>query len=218
MIRTDNPSWPTRGYTFDVSLRAGLPGGDLRFITLQHRQQWYFPVGRDLTLSLRGGIGYSTGYGSTKDLPYFYRLKGGGPGSVRGYEHDSLGPKYIAHYQRVDQRIRHSKNSSLGGRYKANASLELLFPVPGMDDRHDMRLNLFTDAGSIWDRQTYSGSQTPYARPHRSTFSRELRFSTGLGLSWQTALGSVQLSYAHPWRKRPEDRLQQWQLQISGRF
>lgn len=216
--RVDNMNWPTRGYRIEFNLRAGLPGGDLQFATLQHSQKWYFPLNRNLTLSIRGGFGYGTGYGKTKDLPYFYRLKGGGANSVRGYENDSLGPKYLAHYQNADQRIRHSRTSSLGGRYQATASVELLFPAPGMDDRHDMRLSVFTDAGSVWDRRTYSGPQTPYTDPHRSTFARELRFATGLGVSWQTSLGSLRLSYAHPWRKRPEDRVQQLQLQISGRF
>jgi len=216
--RLDNRYWPTRGYQIGFNLRAALPGGDLQFATLQHNQQWYFPLSRNVTLSVRGGFGYGTGYGHTKDLPYFYRLKSGGPDSVRGYENDSLGAKYLNHYQDASQRIRHSRTSSLGGRYKATASIELLFPVPGRDSRHDMRLSVFTDAGSVWDRQTYSGRQTPYADPHRSTFSRELRFSTGLGVSWHTSLGSLRLSYALPWRKRPEDRLQQLQLQITSRF
>ena len=46
-----------------------------------------------MTLRVHGRIGYAETYGQTDRLPFFENFYGGGFGSVRGFERNSLGPR-----------------------------------------------------------------------------------------------------------------------------
>ncbi|WP_274585150.1 outer membrane protein assembly factor BamA [Neisseria leonii] len=212
--KTDSALWPTRGYMTDVSLNAGLPGGDLQYYSLTHNQRWFFPLSRDFTLMLGGQVGYANGYGKTKELPFFENFYGGGLGSVRGYESSTLGPKV---YDADGSKI------SYGGNKMAAATAELLFPFPGVKDSRTVRLSLFADAGSVWDGKTYTpadsdNGRSVYGRNHQSTFKEELRYSAGAALTWLSPLGPIKLSYAYPIKKKDTDEIQRFQFQLGTTF
>lgn len=220
--KTDSALWPTRGYITDISLDAGLPGGDLEYYSLTHNQKWFFPLNRNLTLMLGGSIGYADGYGATKDLPFFENFYGGGLGSVRGYESGTLGPKVYDIY---------GDKVSYGGNKMVSATAELLFPFPGIKDARTVRLSLFADAGSVWDGKTYNNSssdinhytgnpQNVYGlgKTHKSTFKKELRYSAGAAVTWLSPLGPMKFSYAYPIKKKPEDEIQRFQFQLGTTF
>ncbi|MNC77825.1 Outer membrane protein assembly factor BamA precursor [compost metagenome] len=44
------------------------------------------------------------------------------------------------------------------------------------------------------------------------------RFSAGVGLSWQSPMGPLQLSYARPLNSKPGDDKQSFQFQIGTGF
>ena len=46
-----------------------------------------------MTLRVRGRVGYADSYGDTDTLPFFENFYGGGFGSIRGFERNSLGPR-----------------------------------------------------------------------------------------------------------------------------
>src|SRR5687768_14813871 len=52
--------------TSGTYLRASteLAGGDLQYYRFGYQHQWYYPLTRDLTLSLGGELGYAAGYGN----------------------------------------------------------------------------------------------------------------------------------------------------------
>ena len=46
----------------------------------------------------------------------------------------------------------------------------------------------------------------------------QLRFSTGLGVSWISPVGPLKLSYAKPLNPKPGDRLERFQFQMGTGF
>lgn len=82
----------TRGRSQSLSLEAALPGGDLEYFKIQYEGQMFKPLTRALTLKLRTNLGFADSY-TGGDMPFFEHFFGGGFGSVRGFERNSLGPR-----------------------------------------------------------------------------------------------------------------------------
>ncbi len=209
---TDSAIWPTRGYIINANLDAGLPGGDIEYVKLQHQQTWFFPLSNDFTLMLNGELGWAKGYGKTKELPFFHNFYGGGLGSVRGFESSSLGPKEIVKGN--------SDPDYLGGSKMAAFNAELLFPMPGMRNNRAVRLSTFVDAGSVWDDKSHKiivNDKNTKGR-YKSTMSEEFRYSAGVALTWLSPMGPLKFSYAYPLNKKKEDKLQRFQFQLGTTF
>ncbi|MFO1390275.1 outer membrane protein assembly factor BamA [Cellvibrio sp.] len=84
---------PDRGAQQRISGELTLPGGDLEYFKLDYAGQFYKPLTKSLTLRVHGRVGYADSYGKTDRLPFFENFYGGGFGSVRGFERNSLGPR-----------------------------------------------------------------------------------------------------------------------------
>jgi len=190
----DSSLWPTRGALISAGIDAGLPGGDLEYYRLSHKEQWFFPLSKTYTLMLNGELGYAAGYGKTSTLPFFQNFYLGGIGSVRGYTNNSIGPQ-------------DTNGDFMGGTHKAVFNAEVLFPFPGMKDNKSVRASVFFDSGTLWD-QTQPGS-TP---------SSGLRYSTGVAVTWLSPLGPMKFSYADPLRKESSDSIERFQFQLGTVF
>ena len=122
--------------------------------------------------------------------PIFKNYYAGGIGSVRGFQPASLGPRDADNYPR-------------GGQSKFVASAEFLFPMPGVGKDQSVRMFVFSDVGNVFP----------------TTFDfNDLRASVGVGLNWISPLGPLKLSLGYPVRKKPEDKLQNFQFQIGTGF
>lgn len=84
---------PDRGSSQRISAEVTLPGGDLEYFKLDYDAQFFKPLTKSLTLRMHGRLGYAETYGKTDRLPFFENFYGGGFGSVRGFERNSLGPR-----------------------------------------------------------------------------------------------------------------------------
>ncbi len=84
---------PDRGSSQRLSAESTLPGGDLEYYKLDYDAQLFQPLTQSFTLRIHGRIGYGDSYGKTEKLPFFENFRGGGFGSVRGFESQSLGPR-----------------------------------------------------------------------------------------------------------------------------
>jgi len=84
---------PDRGASQRLSGEITLPGGDLEYFKLDYDGQFFTPLTKSLTLRVHGRLGYAETYGKTDRLPFFENFYGGGFGSVRGFERNSLGPR-----------------------------------------------------------------------------------------------------------------------------
>jgi outer membrane protein insertion porin family len=141
---------------------------------------------------LNGEIGVAKSYGN-KDLPFFKNFYAGGIGSVRGFDSGSLGPRDSA------------TTESIGGNKRLVGNAELLFPVPGMGRDNSMRLSAFVDAGNVWDDVNKFSLGT-------------LRYSGGVALAWNSPMGPLKFSYANPFNKKADDKVQRLQFQMGSVF
>ena len=185
----DDILYPSRGRLQSVLLEVGLPIGDLSYYKANYLHQWFLPVYSDFVLMLRADFGYGGGY-SGKPLPFFKAFYAGGVGSVRGYETSSLGPQDV--FRNV-----------IGGRRKIVGNAELFYPLIKGDK--SVRASVFADAGQI----VGEGGQRDL-----ETF----RYSTGVGLAWNSPIGPLKFSYALPLAQKPGDRPQRFQFQIGSVF
>ncbi|MBL8479440.1 MAG: outer membrane protein assembly factor BamA [Sterolibacteriaceae bacterium] len=182
----------TKGSLRRAVLEVSLPGSTATYVRATYQHQHFFPLDRRLTLAVNGEVGVASSYGN-KDLPFFKNFYAGGIGSVRGFDSGSLGPRDTA------------LNEAIGGDKRLIGNAELLFPVPGMGRDNSMRLSVFMDAGNVWG--------------YDSKFSLgSLRYSGGVALAWNSPMGPLKFSYANPFNKKAEDKVQRLQFQMGSVF
>ncbi len=188
----DSAIYTTEGAVQRASVEASMPVSGQRFYKLTYSQQWFQALSHDFTLRLNGDLGVAGGY-SGMQLPFFKNFYAGGTGSVRGYDFSSLGPRDVNNY-------------SLGGDRRVIGNIELLFPFPGMEKEKSVRLGAFLDGGAVYG----GGSQVPA--------SMGMRYSTGLGVTWFSPAGPIQISWSKALNAQPQDKLQSFQFSMGGMF
>lgn len=186
----DRTIFPTSGVKHSLILEAGLPGSDLEYYKLKYGGSAYYPVSENVTAVLKGGIAYGDGFGSSDGLPFFENFYSGGIRTVRGFEHNSLGP--------ID-----TSNDAKGGNLSVNATAEVRFPVPFLNDVKGLKGSVFVDAGNVFE----------------DDFDQdEVRYSAGLGVTWVSPLGPLTLSYAKPLNADDKDKTQELQFSVGANF
>ncbi|NYT60947.1 outer membrane protein assembly factor BamA [Alcaligenaceae bacterium] len=196
----DSAIAPTKGsYT---RLSGDLSTMDLRYYMLSAQQQYYLPLGRAYTLAFNGLADWGKTYGG-KSFPVIKNVYGGGIGSVRGYEGASLGPRDSL------------TNDYLGGSRRIVGNVQLYLPFPGATRDRTLRWFLFTDAGQV--ASTGGGSCTR-GIGNKSEDPCGWKYSAGIGLSWQSPMGPLQLSYGRALNAKEGDDKQAFQFQIGTGF
>lgn len=165
--------------------------GDIKYWRLNTKYQQYYPITRRFTLGFNAEVGWGQGLGG-KPYPIFKNFYGGGLGTVRGFDQNSLGPVDVT-------------GAYLGGNRRINLNTELYLPVPGTGNDRTLRIFTYVDAGNVW------------GEGQKLTFD-SLRSAAGIGVTWVSPVGPLKVSYGKPIRKRPEDRLQPLQFQIGTAF
>ncbi len=181
---------PTAGRYSRVNLEWGV-AGEVRYLRtdLQYQEYWQLPLRTSLGVNAELGIGQGLG---GKPFPVFKDFYGGGLGTVRAFEQGSLGV--------VDP-----TGAYIGGPKRFNLNTNLYFPVPGTGNDKSLRIFAFFDAGNVWGEG-------------ENITVDSLRTSTGVGLSWISPVGPLQISYGKPIHVLPNDRIQRFQFQIGTAF
>ncbi len=191
----DDILYPSKGRLQSFTFETGLPIGDLAYYKVQYLQSFYYPVYGDIVMNLRGQIGWADGL-DNKPLPFFKAFYAGGPGSVRGYENSSLGPRDIF-------------GNTLGGRRLITGTVEAFYPILKGDKA--VRASVFVDAGQVWAENSAAEDQ---AFPG----SQDFRYSWGVGVAWNSPLGPLKFSYALPIASKSYDRIQKFQFSAGTAF
>lgn len=186
----DSAIYTTSGTVQHLYLEAALPVLDMRYAKLNYDQQNYFKINEDWVLMSNGQAGVGGGYAG-KQMPFFKNFYAGGPGSVRGYDPNSLGP-------------RDASNLSIGGTKRVVGSLEMFGPFPGSKEK-SMRLSGFIDGGAVYGPTDIQGSMG-------------MRYSAGLAFTWLSPMGPLKFSYGLALNKQPIDKIQKLQFTLGSMF
>jgi outer membrane protein insertion porin family len=203
--RVDNLSDPTRGWLIRPAAELTLPSAwnTAQFGRLDLSVARFHPVTRTTVLAARVTVGRLFPFGksipSAGSDPFFSfihlrdeSMTAGGTNDVRGWGDRKLGPKVPdveANIEGTDTVLTADRYVPIGALARITGSVELQFPAPGFSP--GWRGRLFLDGGRVWtpdDRFT----QSPLL-PEGTPF----RFSTGVGLSYQTPVGALGLSMGY---------------------
>jgi outer membrane protein insertion porin family len=193
----DSITYPTKGSLQRAFGEMGLPGGTIEYYKLSYQYQWFRPLTDDFTLMLNGEAGTGNGYGG-KPLPFFKDFFAGGNTSVRGYKAFTIGPK-------------DSSGNALGGNRRLVGNAEVLFPFPGMKKDRSLRMSAFLDAGSVFGPGDVNGLYSKMSLG-------DLRYSTGLAVSWASPMGPMKFSIAKSLNAKPDDKPEHFQFIMGSTF
>jgi outer membrane protein insertion porin family len=186
----DSALVPTAGRLTSLNFDWGVLG-DQKYLRGNGKFQQYIPLSKRFTLGFNADVSWGKGLGG-HPYPIFKNFYGGGLGSVRGFDQNSLGPVDVT-------------GAYIGGNRKINLNGELYLPVPGTGNDRTLRWFTYVDAGNVWGEND------------QLSFT-DMRASAGIGVTWVSPVGPLKLSYGTPIRKKPEDRIQRLQFQIGTAF
>lgn len=198
--RRDSLLYPTKGNYQRVSFEVSVPGSTATYTRASYQYQEYFsvrdllslPISKKWILMGNAEVGLASSYGGGANMPFFKNYYAGGIGSVRGYESGSLGPTDF-------------NGDALGGTKRLVGNAELFLPVFSPSMEKSVRLSTFLDAGNVWDDGTAFNLS-------------DLRYSTGLALSWSSPVGPLKFSLAKALNEYSGDKLQAFQFQMGSTF
>ena len=208
----DSLIYPTRGWLQSIGVEATVPLTQLKYYKINYQGQAFIPLYGDFVYGLNAEIGFANGYGG-RSLPFFQNYYGGGVGSVRGYETNSLGPReaitssITTNPDGTTSSVTSYTGNATGGRRKFTVNNEILFPFPGTKNDKSVRGSLFFDAGQIYDK----------GDPLQKDNER-IHFSTGVAIAWQSPIGALKFSYAIPIASKQTDKTQRFQFQVGTLF
>lgn len=196
----DSAIVPTKGgYS---SLSADFSTMDLRYYMLSAEQSYYLQLGKAYTLAFNASADYGRSMGG-KTFPVIKNLYAGGIGSVRGFEGGSLGPRDV------------STNTYLGGSRRIIGNVQLYLPFPGASRDRTLRWFAFSDVGQV---TTTGGQPCTKGKRNKAADPCGWKYSAGLGLSWQSPMGPLEISWARPLNRKRGDDKQAFQFQIGTSF
>ena len=209
----DDLTDPRRGWVVRPSAKVTFPEpwSTAQFARLDLSLSRFQPLGRNVVLAARLSAGRLYPFG--KSVPSegsdpifsFIHLRdesmtAGGTNDVRGWGDRMLGPKVPdveANIVGTDTLLTADRYVPIGALARVSGSVELRFPTPGMAPA--WRTQVFLDAGRVW---TPDERFSPAALLPADT---ELRWSAGVGTSYQTAVGAIGLSLGYKLNPSPLD-------------
>ncbi len=235
--------FPTRGVNQTLSLSATIPGSDLEFYKLEYSFKHYAPISSGWTFLSSFRAAYGDGYGDSYSLPYIENFGAGGSGTMRGFETNTIGPRVI---QRNSQSSRGniltdtvggqtsiplpSENDTIslsrrsnGGNARVLGTLELIFPVPFVEESNSVRTSAFVDIGNLWDttfdREKYNDlSDTQFALVPDYSEPEDHRISAGFSLQWLSPMGPLTISLSKVIRKEELDEVESFSFNVGTTF
>ena len=185
--------FPTEGVKNHAKTTIGLPFADFNYYSLELSSRSYTTVLDNKVLKYSTRFKTGSGY-SGDELPFYKRFYEGGSSSVRGFDFNSLGAKYV------------TTNKPKGGEISLISSVGLGAPASliGLDN-DNMRISAFVDGGIIGENQ--------------SDFDlTDMRVSSGLAFSWITPIGPIGIHYAVPVIKKDEDLTSSFSFDLGTSF
>jgi outer membrane protein insertion porin family len=200
----DNAKNPTDGVRIQSNNEFAGLGGAVKFARTTEDARYYHQIVGDVVGMARAQGGYVAPWGGQK-LPL---LDGffGGPQLVRGFAPNGYGPRDITPGTTQD---------NIGGNIYWTTTAELQAPVPFVPAEAQLKVALFSDAGSLWATPA-SGTLASLSPSQQIANSQAIRASAGVSLIWASPFGAIRVDYAYPFAKQPSDVTQRLNFTAGG--
>ncbi|MBW0454372.1 MAG: outer membrane protein assembly factor BamA [Candidatus Kinetoplastibacterium crithidii] len=197
----NNSVLPNSGSYSKLSLDVST--NDLQYFAIKCQRQYFTNFMDKYIFSFNGVIDYGVCYGK-KPYPTIKNLYAGGIGTVRGYIGSSIGPKHTIN------------GDYLGGSARIIANAQIYFPFPEIINDKKINWFLFSDVGKVFSEKEVKSNN--YQNDSLFIDNNGYCYSAGIGLSWLSPLGLMQISYAMPLNISRPDDIQRLQFQIGNGF
>ena len=190
----DNAIFPTSGSKISVNMDVTMPVLDMQYFKVSATAEKYFPLTEDITSRIKGNIGYGDSYGDEL-FPFFKNYTIGGATSIRGYKQGSIGKQTFDSFS--------GSYVTYGGKKMASFNAEVFFPVPMLKNSDSYRLSAFFDGGGVFE-DSFTAS--------------DIRYSAGIGATWLSPFGPLNVSFATPLNDKDTDRTESFQFGMGTNF
>jgi outer membrane protein insertion porin family len=189
---------PRSGYIIRLGTDFAGLGGDVSYVRLRADAAVYFPLERvfgspDWVLAVTAGGGYLRPVGDDERIIDRFFLGGD---NLRGFALAGAGPRDTA------------TNDPLGGRVIWTQTTELRFPLP-LPSEIGLLGRAFIDVGSLSDTPVRGPGVVDDASP---------RVGAGIGVSWRTPVGLINIDLAQAVVKQTYDETQVLRFGFGTRF
>lgn len=210
----DDDQNPTSGLLMDLTVDFAGLGGNAKYIRLTPDFTYYIPLEHIFgdprwVLKFSGSAGYLKdidGYSDRIEDRFFL-----GGDSLRGFADGGVGP--YAQDVAAGANAQYPNGltgGQIGGRYMWTQSTEVHFPLPVSQDLGITGF-AFVDTGSLWGATSITSAQPLFDKAGP-------RVGVGVGVSWNTPFGLINLSVADPVVKQQGDQTQQFRVSFGTRF
>ncbi|MEE9263015.1 MAG: translocation/assembly module TamB domain-containing protein, partial [Vicinamibacteria bacterium] len=189
----DNVANPTRGRFWNVTMQVApeFLGSDTSFYRFYGQLFYFHPLGRHLVWASSYRLGLAAGGDEGQFLVLDDRFKAGGPNSVRGFEHNSLGPKL---------EFPNGDVAFVGGQAVVIMNQELRFPIYKL-----LHGGAYLDVGEVYPTV-------------KSVRLGGLRVSAGAGLRVVLPFGPLRFDWAEVLNPQENDRLTRFHFSFGYAF
>jgi outer membrane protein insertion porin family len=203
----DSRLYPHSGWAVNFGTDYAGLGGDVDFVRMTLDTAYYIPLDRlmgddqwGIKLSAGGGYMVETG-GKDEIIDRFFL----GGDNLRGFQTGGVGP--------------HDTNTGdpLGGRFLWTESQELRFPLPGVPRDVGLTGRTFVDVGALTEASFRHGTCSGCG-PISITASPSPRLGAGVGISWRTQFGLINVDLAPLVLKQQHDQTQLFRFGFGTRF
>jgi outer membrane protein insertion porin family len=180
----------TKGFYFELSNELGGTFTEKinGFLRSIGRLKYFFSWNQSTIMGTSLELGWMEAQGGLSAIPLQERFYTGGPNSLRGFRYHRVGP--------LDQ-----KGIPIGGRFKLVWNvLEVRRTIYKM-----IGLAIFTDLGNVWSEP-------------KEFHLRDIRFSPGIGLRFDTPIGVARLDLGINMSRRKGEPATQWIFSIGQPF
>jgi len=205
---TDSRLDPRQGWLVRGGTDFAGVGGDVHYVRTKVDGEYFIPLERwfgsnDWDIAITAGTGYLFTFDGHEQIIDRFFLGGD---NLRGFEIGGAGPHSIPTTAYPD-------SNSLGGRFIWTQSTELRFPLPVSPDL-GLSGRVFVDMGGLSQVSALyvGGVRQPLVD------SASPRIGTGVGISWKTPFGLINLDFAQAVLKQHYDETQFFRLGFGTRF
>ncbi len=207
----DSRTEPHEGFLLRLGTDFAGLGGTARYVRTKLDGTYYIPLERftgdaDWGIAISAGGGYLAQLGREERIIDRFFLGGD---NLRGFQSGGAGPHAIG-----TPALGGTTNDSIGGRLIYTQSTELRFPLPISADL-GLSGRAFVDIGSL-SEVTRLGAINGVVP--QVVASPTPRVGTGVGVSWKTPFGLINIDIAQAVVKRPYDQTQVFRFGFGTRF